>query len=225
MTDEYVDETLEDDEDQPIKVNFTGVAGQRAFHLLPRGKYIATVTDYTKSTVSDASDNAGAEMINWEYTVECTYPKLETEVVARVRTQEPGTRNVHVSEEVIKVEGRRLYDNMVIIESSYWRMKAFLEAMWFDASGEMDIWPAEIVEAGIRMVLEVGIQKAKKNRETGETYKERNVIRAFHPLPEEKPAQPEPTPSVAAEEVSAEEENAGTKKSKAKAEKSEEAKV
>lgn len=230
MTDEeYVDGTLEDDEDQPIRVNFTGVQGQRAFHLLPRGKYVATVTDFTKSIVADTSANAGADMINWEFTVECTYPKMETEVISKVRTQEPGTRNVHVSEEEIKVEGRRLYDNMVIIESSYWRMKSFLEAMWFDASGEMELWPTEIVESQIRMVIEVGIQKAKKNRDTGETYKERNVIRAFLPHPDEKPAQTEPepeaTPSTAAEEVPVEDEKPSTKKGKAKAETEEEAKV
>jgi hypothetical protein len=228
MTDEYIDD-INDDEDAPIKINFTGVEGQRSFHLLPRGKYIAAVTDYTKSTVSDGATNAGEAMINWEFTIESTYPGLETEVTAKVRNQEPGSKTVKVTEEEIKVEGRRIYDNMVIIKSSYWRMKAFLEAQWFDASGEIEIFPTDIVETGVRMILDVGLQKSKKNATTGEVYRERNVIRAFHPHPDEKPvqveAEAEATPSTVTAEAPVEDEKK-IKTSKAKAQpEGEEAKV
>lgn len=208
MTDEYIET------DEPIRINFTGVEGQRSFHLLPAGKYIAAPTDYSEGRVSDAAANAGARMINWEFTLESTIGG-DIEVMTR-------------EGETIKVEGRRLFDNMVIIESSYWRMKAYLDAMWYDTSGEIELWPDEIIEEGTRLVLEVGIQRAKKDRKTGETYKARNVIRAFHPLNDEKPPG---EPSVVAAEAPAEEATKEGSKSKVKAKaakeesESEEAKV
>lgn len=200
MTDDY--------EDEPIRINFTGVQGQRSFHLLPSGRYIATPTDFTEDFASDTAANPGARMINWEFTIESTITG-ETEVMVNVK--DPDT---HVtSQEEIKVEGRRLFDNMVIVAGSYWRMKAFLDALWYNTDGEIELWPAEIVEEGTRLVIEVGVQRAKKDRKAQKEYKARNKIVAFHPLDEEKPSD---VPSAVVAEAPAEEEK--TSKGKAKKE-------
>jgi hypothetical protein len=215
MSDEYTDS-------EPIRINFTGVQGQRSFNLLPAGKYIGAVTDFTEDFASDNAANPGARMINWEFTLESTV-NGDTEVTSKVKDQETKTTN----EEVIKVEGRRVFDNMVIVEGSFWRIKSFLDAMWFDTEAEIELWPDEIVEDGTRLILQIGVQRAKKNRKTGEEYKARNRIVSFHPLAEEKPAQDTPSPVVA--ETSDEDEKQEQAKPKAKAkeksDKEEEAKV
>ena len=186
MSDDY-------DDNEPIRVNFADVPGKKVFYLLPSGKYIAEVTDYTRSVVSEESDNAGADMFNWEFTIEST-ESGETEITARVRN--PETKQAETTD--IKVEGRRVYDNMVVVEASFWRMRDFLDACWYDTSGEMEIFPDEII--GNRLILEVAPQQAKKNRKTGQEYKARNRVVNFFPLDTERPADtPDPEPAKAKE--------------------------
>jgi hypothetical protein len=167
-------------DEEPIRINFTGVEGRKTFHLLPAGKYIAEVTDYTEDEASDEADNPGARMINWEFTIESTVGE-ETAIVARVK--DPETKKV--SEEEIKVEGRRVYDNMVMVENSFWRIKSFLDALWLATDGEIELWPDQIV--GLRLVLQVGMQRAKKDRKTGREYRARNKVNDFLPLESERP--------------------------------------
>jgi len=198
------------DESEPIRINFTGVEGRKTFHLLPAGKYIAEVTDYTEDEASDEAANPGARMINWEFTIESTVGE-ETEIVARVKDPE----SKKVSDEEIKVEGRRVYDNMVMVEGSFWRIKSFLDALWFATDGEIELWPDQIV--GLRLILQVGMQRGKKDRKTGREYRARNKVVDFFPLDSEKPVDdtPEPAATATAEE----------KPAKAKTLKAEEAKV
>lgn len=182
------------DESEPIRINFTGVEGRKTFHLLPAGKYVAEVTDYTEDEASDEAANPGARMINWEFTIESTVGE-ETEIVARVK--DPETKKI--SDEEIKVEGRRVYDNMVMVEGSFWRIKSFLDALWFATDGEIELWPDQIV--GLRLILQVGMQRGKKDRKTGREYRARNKVIDFFPLDSEKPVDDTPTVEVVSEKT------------------------
>jgi len=176
------------DQDEPIRIDFTGVEGRKAFFLIPNGKYIVEITDYTDEEVTgEESENKGARMINWEFTVESTEDGDE-EITSRVR--DPKTKRS--SEETVKVKGRRVFDRMVMVEGSYWRIKAFLDACWYDTSGEIALYPDQMI--GERLLVQIGQQPAKKNRKTGQEYNARNKVNDFFPLEEERPAEPEPKP-------------------------------
>lgn len=193
---DYVDEQ---DDNAPIRVNFSDVPGKKVFYLLPPGKYIAEVTDFSKSFVSEESDNSGAPIINWEFTIESTV-NGDTEIEgARVRN--PDTKQAETAD--IKVEGRRVWDNMTIVESSFWRMRDLLDACWFDTSGELEIYPQAVV--GCRLILDLTAQPAKKDRKPPyREYKGRNKINNFLPLDEERPAdEPKPEPAKAVKEEKA----------------------
>jgi Protein of unknown function (DUF669) len=146
-----------------MKIDFTDVEGQKTFEPVPAGKYLIEVTDYREGTASTAAKNAGAATISWELTIEST---------ATGETEINGT----------KVEGRKVWENMTLVEASFWRLKAFLEACGFDVSGEIDFDPEEVLNS--RLICKVGIQKARKNRESGEEYDPRNTVRSFHPVEE-----------------------------------------
>jgi hypothetical protein len=146
-----------------VKIDFTNVEGQQTFEPVPAGKYLVEVTDYRKGTASDAAKNPGAQTISWELTIESTATG-ESEVNG------------------MKVEGRKVWENMTLVEASFWRLKAFLEACGFDVSGEIDFDPDEVLNS--QLVCKVGIQKGRKNRETGEEYDPRNTVRSFHPVEE-----------------------------------------
>lgn len=149
-----------------MKIDFTGVEGQKGFEPVPAGKYICQVTDYRQGTASENAKNAGAPTISWEFTIQSTIAGDE------VITNKQG--------EEVKVEGRKVWENMTIVENSFWRLKAFLEACGFDVSGEIDFDPDEVLES--MFVAKVGIQPARKNKETGDEYEARNSVKAFFPL-------------------------------------------
>lgn len=153
-----------------MKIDFTDVAGQKTFEPLPNGKYIMEVTDYREGTASDQAKNAGAPTINWTLTIQST---LGGDTVI---TDRGGNE--------VKVEGRNIWENMTIVESSFWRLKAFLDACGFDVSGEIDFDPDEVLNSVL--VCKVGIQPKRKNKETGEEYDAKNVIRSFHSLESEQ---------------------------------------
>jgi hypothetical protein len=188
------DPDIDSDEDGPIRVNFAGVPEKKVFYLLPPGKYIAEITDFSKSFASDEAENSGALMINWEFTIEST-DKGDTEIEgARVRN--PETRQSETAD--LKVEGRRVFDNMVIVEGSMWRLRDLLDACWYDTSGELEVYPEVMV--GNRLILELTVQPAKKDRKSGKEYKGRNRVANFLQLAEERPADvpaPEATKSKA----------------------------
>lgn len=149
-----------------FKIDFTGVEGQQTFDPIPGGKYLVEVTDYREGTASEAAKNPGAPTISWELTVEGT-ANGDTHVVGRDGKE-------------LKVEGRKVWENMTIVENSFWRLKAFLEACGFDVSGEIDFDPEEVLNT--QLIVKVGIQKGRKNKETGEEYEPRNTVRSFHSL-------------------------------------------
>lgn len=152
-----------------MKIDFTGVEGQKTFEPIPAGKYVVEVTDYRQGTASDAAKNPGAPTISWELTVEGNIAGDET--VTNRRTGEE-----------IKVADRKVWENMTLVEASFWRLKAFLEACGFDVSGEIDFDPDEVLNT--RLVAQVGIQKGRKDKDTGEEYDPRNVVKSFHQLSE-----------------------------------------
>lgn len=80
-------------------------------------------------------------------------------------------------------EGRVVWENMTIVENSLWRLKSFLAACGFDVDGEIDFNPVEVI--GSRMVAKVGIQRARKDPETGAEYDARNTVKSFSQLPED----------------------------------------
>lgn len=151
-----------------MKIDFTGVEGQKTFEPIPAGKYIVEVTDYREGTASDSAKNAGAPTISWELTVESTVGGDET---ITVRGNE------------VKVLDRKIWENMTLVEASFWRLKALLEGCGFDVEGEIDFDPDAVLNS--RLVVNVGVQKGRKNRETGEEYAPRNTVRSFHQLDEE----------------------------------------
>jgi hypothetical protein len=153
-----------------MKIDFTGVEGQKSFEPIPSGKYLVEVTDYRQGTASQEAKNPGAPTISWMLTVESTV------------TGEESVTNRRTGEEV-KVAGRTVWENMTIVENSFWRLKAFLEACGFDVEGEIDFDPDEVLNS--QLVVKVGIQKARKDKETGDEYEARNTIRSFHPVDEE----------------------------------------
>lgn len=135
-----------------MRIDFTGVEGQQTFEPIPAGKYHVRVTDYRQGEASENAKNPGAPTISWELTL---------------------------TEENEKYEGRKVWENMTIVEASLWRLKAFLEACGFDVSGEIDFDPDEVVNS--ELIAKVGIQKGRKNPETGEEYEPRNQVKQFLP--------------------------------------------
>lgn len=152
-----------------MKLDFTNVEGQQTFEPIPGGKYIVEVTDYRESTASDGAKNPGAATVSWQLTVE-SLVNGDTHLTNREGKE-------------IKVEGRTVWENMTLVENSFWRLKAFLEACGFDVSGEIDFNPDEVV--GSRLVAKVAIQKGRKNPETGEEYDPRNQVKSWFSLSDE----------------------------------------
>lgn len=149
-----------------MKIDFTDVAGQKTFEPLPNGKYIMEVTDYREGVAGDNAKNAGAPTVTWTCTIQSTIAG-DTEIENRK------------TGEIVKVEGRNIWENMTIVEASFWRLKAFLDACGFDVSGEIDFDPDEVLNS--RFVAKVGIQPKRKGKD-GEEYEAKNVIRSFHSL-------------------------------------------
>lgn len=221
MSDEY-NEADDDDGDEAIHVNFAGVGPRqerKAWHPLPAGKYIAEVTDYTKSKVTGGkAENRGAPMYNWEFTLESLENGDET-IVANVRDPETQER----VEQEMKIPGRRVFDNMVVVQSSYWRMRDFLDACGYDTTGSINFIPSQML--GERLILELTPQREKKDRKTGDVYKARNRIVAFFPLEGEMPTHEDDQPQAEQLPADPPEEEKKSRRNKKDAEPAEEASV
>lgn len=148
-----------------MKIDFTDVdSTQKEFVPVPAGRYLVEVTDYRQGEASANAKNAGAPTISWELTIQST---------------EAGEETIERNGEEIKVEGRKVWENMTIVPASFWRLKQLLEACGFEVGGEIDFDPEEVLES--TFVAKVGIQPKRKNRETGEEYEARNNIKGFYP--------------------------------------------
>lgn len=154
-----------------IRIDFTGIdATPREFELLPNGKYVVEVTDYKESTVkSTTSENHGKPTFSWTLEVESTVSG-DTEIEGKNGT--------------LKVEGRKLWENMTIVEGSYWRLKQMLAACGFDVEGPIDFDPDAVLNS--RMIVKVGRQAASKNKVTGDEYPARNKVVSFHSLDDDE---------------------------------------
>lgn len=200
------------DDNEPIRINFTGVEGRKGFALLPSGRYIAEITDFSEDEAGDEAKNPGAKMVNWEFTLESDLEGNDT-TEATIRNEDRSREKVEV-----KIDGRRVWDNMVLVEAMLPRVKEFLDAQWYDTSGEIDLYPEQMLNN--RLILQVGTQRAKKDRKTGKEYNARNKVDSFHRLESERPQEEEAPAPVTAEK--------GKKSTKAPAEgtvEAEEAKV
>lgn len=201
---------MSENEDEPIHVNFTNVEPRQPFYLLPAGlKVIVEIDDYEEEEAGDTAKNPGARMINWRFLVESTEDG-EEEITGRVRNPEDNK----MSTQTVKVSNRKLFDRMVFVEEMYERVMEFMDAMGFATDGDIKIWPSKLV--GERLMVVVGVQPRKKNKESGGWYKPRNRIDKFLPLPDQGTPAPE-TEKVSAVDVK--------KAAKASAKQDEEAKV
>lgn len=151
-----------------MKLDFTNVEGQQTFEPIPAGKYVVEVTDYREGTASDTAKNPGAATVSWQLTVESLI-NGDTHLTNREGKE-------------IKVEGRTVWENMTLVENSFWRLKAFLEACGFDVSGEIDFNPDQVV--GSRLVAKVAIQRGRKG-DDGTEYDPRNQVKSWHSLSDE----------------------------------------
>jgi hypothetical protein len=203
-----------DDDDQPIHVNFSDVEPQRDFFLLPAGvNVIVEITDFEKERTSETAKNPHAPMVNWTFTVESTEDG-DDYYTGRVRSPETNK----TSTETIKIEGRRIFERMVFVEEMLPRVMQFMEAMGYETEGDINIYPEQLV--GERLMVQVGVQPRRKNKETGEWYNARNKVNKFLPLPDSE----EDAPAPVAEEAPVTDEKKAKAKS-SKEEKPEEAKV
>jgi hypothetical protein len=182
------------DDVEPIRINFSGVEKRKPYQILPPGKYVVEITDYSEDEAGDEAKNPGAKMINWEFTVESTE---DGEEFVNTRVRDPETKKSSVEE--IKVAGRRVFDRMVMVEAMYPRIMEFLEACWYDTSGEMEIWPDQMV--GNRLIIQTGIQRGQRDKRTNERYPDRPRVNKFIAHPEEAPMDetPAPAPEAASE--------------------------
>ena len=139
--------------DETMRIDFTGVEGQKSFDPLPAGRYTVEVTDYKLGKASENAKNPGATTISW------TLEVIEND-----------------DESLI---GRKVWENMTIVGASLWRLKAFMVACGFEVEdGEFDFNPEEIV--GSTLDVKLAIQKGRKNPATGEEYDPRNTVKAFY---------------------------------------------
>jgi hypothetical protein len=154
---------------EAMKIDFTDVEGQQTFDPIPAGKYIVEVTDYREGTAKDTAKNPGAATVSWQLTVE-SLSNGDTHLTNREGKE-------------IKVEGRTVWENMTLVENSFWRLKAFLAACGFDVEGEIDFNPDEVLNS--RLVAKVAVQRGRKNPETGEEYDPRNQVKSWFSLDDE----------------------------------------
>lgn len=139
-----------------MRIDFTGVEGQKSFDPLPAGRYTCQVDDFKMGKASENAKNAGADTISWELTV--------------------------VDNDNEEYNGRKVWENMTIVPNSLWRLKAFLEAAGFEANDDMEFEPEDVLNSTLDVKLV--IQKGRKNPSTGEEYEPRNSIKAFFPAEE-----------------------------------------
>lgn len=133
-------------------LNFAGVPDQKSFEPIPAGKYILTLMEYKEGTVTgDTSKNKGAT--KYDFTFEVS------------------------DNEEDKYNGRKVFDNVTLVESSLWRLKAMLKAFGLDIpeEGDFDFDFDELI--GEQLEADVRVQPARKVGD--KEYGAKNAIRQF----------------------------------------------
>lgn len=143
-----------------FSVDFSNVEDKN-FDPVPSGKYLLAVTDYEVKECGPNAKNAGAPLVQFEFVI-----------------QEPHEIGG------VKVAGRKLWTNvMPTVENVLWRLKNFMSALEYDVDGEINFNPAEICARPYEerlLVAKVVLQGARKDKESGKEYDERNEIKTFY---------------------------------------------
>lgn len=140
-----------------MRLNFADTAEPKTdgFELLPNGKYHCQITSVEEVETGENSKEPGTPMLKMEYTV--------------------------ISG---KYENRKIWDNLVLADSSLWKTKALLYALGYSqeevASDNFDFEPEEMMLEK-EVTVRVGKQPAK-----GE-YEARNKVNGYesHVITEE----------------------------------------
>lgn len=134
-----------------MRLDFAGVPDMN-FDPVPAGVYTLEFTDYTEGEVqSESSKNFGATKYNWTFEI--------------------------VDCEKEEYNGRKVWDNVTIAETSLWRLKAFIKAFGVEVpdEGEFDFEPDDFIGAQIQ--ARVGVEP---ERQVGDrTYDSKNTIKKF----------------------------------------------
>lgn len=144
------------------RINFADVEDQKDFSILPAGRYHVEVTDLTEREASDQSDNPGARILRWEFTV---------------KTGE--------------YENRKMWDNQVCVKSAFWKIKALLNAagidtdqITYDANEKEFYHDDDILDmddlVGKEMDVKVGVRPARKDPTTQREYQAQNRVNNFY---------------------------------------------
>jgi Protein of unknown function (DUF669) len=137
-----------------LKVNFAGVPDQTKFEPVPAGIYTLLLDNVVDSEVSQG-DNAGEPMfkLTWE-----------------------------IQSEDEDLQGKKVFDNLVLVQNSLWRLKAMMKAFGFeidDSEGADDI-EFEFEELlGKELQARLSVSAKQKDRKTGNEYPAKNKIAKF----------------------------------------------
>jgi len=136
-----------------IRVNFTDV--KDTFDLIPSGTYVAKVTDGEMREAGPNAKNPGAEMINWEFTIQ---------------------KGDH--------ESRKQWINTVLVENALGILKNFLGALSKDGTpmfnqeqldGDLDFDIDDILGADCKIVVGQRVYEGEN----------RNYVKRVKPLTEQ----------------------------------------
>ena len=137
-----------------LKVNFAGVPDQKKFEPVPAGVYTLLLDNFTEGEVGQG-ENEGQPMfkLTWE-----------------------------VQSEETDLQGRKVFDNLVIVKNSLWRLKAMLKAFGYDIDDSED---AEDIDfefdelLGRELQARLSVSAQSKNKKTGDVYPPKNKIAKF----------------------------------------------
>lgn len=135
-----------------VTLNFAGVPDQKSFEPIPAGKYILQLVEYKEGEVTgENSKNKGATKYDFTYEV--------------------------TDNDVEEYNGRKLFDNVTLVENSLWRLKAMLKAFGLDIpeEGEFEFDFDELIGENLEASVRVSPARKVGDRE----YQARNNISQF----------------------------------------------
>lgn len=144
------------------RINFADVEDQKDFGILPAGRYHVEISNLTEREASEQSDNPGARILRWEFTVKSG-----------------------------EYENRKMWDNQVCVKSAFWKIKALLQAAGIDTdqitydanenefyNGDDELDMDDLV--GTEMDVKVGVRPARKDPTTQREYQAQNRVNNFY---------------------------------------------
>jgi hypothetical protein len=139
------------------RFNFAGVEDQKDFSPVPAGDYTLELTGWKLGKVKNG-DNKGASMYTWEWSV---------------AEDDDNPEETH---------NRKIFDQMPIMKTTMWRLKAMLSAFGFevpddDAAEDVEFEEDELLGRTLRARL--SIQPESKSDDGTRTYPAKNRINKF----------------------------------------------